>query len=48
MIFWHSTKINNLIDAEGDQILMKKKLCQNVANKFLGKVRKFQDHIIIL
>ena len=48
MIFWHSTTFNNLINAEGEQILMKKKLCQNVANKILGKVRKFQDRIIIL
>ena len=48
MIFWHSTMFNNLINAEGEQILMKKKLCQNVANKISEKVRKFQDHIIIL
>ena len=39
---------NNLINAEGEQILMKKKLCQNVANKILEKVRKFEDHIMIL
>ena len=48
MIFWHSTTFNNLINAKGEQILMKKKLCLNVANKILGKVRKFQDHIITL
>ena len=48
MIFWDPTTFNNLINTEGEQILMKKKLCQNVANKILGKVRKFQDHIIIL
>ena len=48
MIFWHSTTFNNLIDTEGEQILMKKKLCQNVANKILGKVRQFQDHNMIL
>ena len=32
----------------GIQRRLKKKLCQNIANKVLGKVRKFKDHIIIL
>ena len=45
MRFWHSTTFSNLINAEGEHISMKKNLCQNVANKILGKVRKFQDHI---
>ena len=48
MICWHSTTFKNLINAEDEQVLMKKKLCQNVANIFLEKIRKFQDHIIIL
>ena len=48
MIFWDPTTFNNLINTKGEQILMKKKLYQNVANKVIGKVRKFQDHIIIL
>ena len=42
MIFWHSTTFNNLINAESEQILMKKKLCQNIANKILGKVWNVQ------
>ena len=48
MIFWNSTTFSNVTNAEGEQILIKKKLSQNVPNKILGKVRKFQDHIIIL
>ena len=48
MTFWHSTTFNNLINAKSEQILMKKKLCQNVANKIIRKARKFQDHIIII
>ena len=33
-------KFNNLINAESEQILMKKKLCQNVATKNLRKSQK--------